>query len=248
MYCRTAAQRLGHMDAAYLATAMAITAVGAALQASIGFGFALLLVPVLALIDVDFVPAPTLMANLALVALVAWRGRGLVPGSEVRVAAAGLAAGTAAGLAALSLVGPQRLPTMIGALILVAVAASLLDRDVALTRVNLAAGCAVSAVMGTMAGIHGPFIALLYQRVAPERLRATVGTIYGMAYSIALTGLAAAGLIGMRQVWLGLALMPGVLAGFLVAPLLTRHLDGPVMRWTILALSAASAIVLIVRG
>lgn len=236
------------MTPTYLLLAMAITAAGAALQAAIGFGFALLLVPALALIDVGFVPVPTLMANLALVGLVAWRGRRLVPATEVRVAAAGLAAGTAVGLVALSLIAPQRLPTIIAILILVAVAASALDRDVALTRASLASGCAVSAVMGTMAGIHGPFIALLYQRQAPERLRATVGTIYGMAYAIALAGLAAAGLMGSRQIWLGLALMPGVVVGFLAAPLLTRRLDGRTMRWTILAVATVSAVALLARG
>ena len=50
-----------------MAIAVAIMAMGSALQASVGIGLALLVVPLLALVDQSFIPGPMLLAGVMLV-------------------------------------------------------------------------------------------------------------------------------------------------------------------------------------
>jgi uncharacterized protein len=231
----------------FVAAALLAT-LGSALQASIGFGLALVLVPTLALIDIAFVPGPTLMANMALAALLAVRGRVLIGGGEMTTAVIGLVCGTLVALAVLAVLPVEYLPKAFAAVILLVVATSAAGLNPPLTRTTLISGCAASGFMGTVAGIHGPLIALLYQRHDPDRIRATLGAIYCVAYGIALTGLAIAGLLGLRDLMLGLALLPGVAAGYLLAPLFARRLDAARMRWAILAVSTLGALSLLFRG
>jgi hypothetical protein len=56
-------------------TAVAIMALGSALQAAVGIGLALFVVPVLALIDPAYIPGPMLLAGTVLAAMTAWRER-----------------------------------------------------------------------------------------------------------------------------------------------------------------------------
>jgi predicted membrane chloride channel (bestrophin family) len=53
-------------------------AIGAALQAAVGLGLALFVVPLLALIDVRLIPGPVLLASVALAVMMAYRGRAAI--------------------------------------------------------------------------------------------------------------------------------------------------------------------------
>jgi uncharacterized membrane protein YfcA len=55
--------------------AVAIMTIGSALQAAVGIGLALFVVPVLALIDPAYIPGPMLSAGIVLAAMTAWRER-----------------------------------------------------------------------------------------------------------------------------------------------------------------------------
>ncbi len=52
-----------------------VLALGSVLQAATGLGAGLVVVPLLALISLDFVPGPVILAALTLAWLMAWRGR-----------------------------------------------------------------------------------------------------------------------------------------------------------------------------
>ena len=102
--------------------------------------------------------------------------------------------------------------------------------------------------MGTMGGVHGPAMALLYQAEAGERVRATLGAFFIAGYAISIAGLALIGLFGWRELRLGLALGPGILLGWLLAPLAIARLDPVLLRPVILTVSALAALVLLVKG
>ena len=53
--------------------ASAVVAIGATVQASVGFGLALISTPLLVLIDPQLVPGPMIFASMLLVVLTAWR-------------------------------------------------------------------------------------------------------------------------------------------------------------------------------
>jgi hypothetical protein len=82
--------------------------------------------------------------------------------------------GTAVGASGLSLVAPASLTKLFALLILVVVLVSLIGTGVRVSRGALLAGGGAAGVMGTMVGIHGPPIALVFQNAEPAQARAMV--------------------------------------------------------------------------
>ena len=78
-------------------TAVAIMALGSALQAAVGIGLALFVVPVLALIDPAYIPGPMLLAGTVLAAMTAWRERHAVDRPGLCLSLAGLLVGAIVG-------------------------------------------------------------------------------------------------------------------------------------------------------
>ena len=230
-----------------LVLACAVMAVGCAFQAAVGLGMALLVVPVLALIDTRLVPGPMLFAGIALTAGTAWRDRAAIEVDALKRSLAGLVVGSAIGALALSRVGGPDLPKLFGGLILIAVVISVLARRVEPTPALVLGGATASGLMGTMAGIHGPAMALVFQNADPAQARAMLGAIFTVAYAIAVASLAAVGLFGLRDLMLGAALLPGVALGWLAAPTIARVIDPGRLRTIILLVSSASAVALIFR-
>ena len=229
------------------AAATLIMAVGSAFQAAVGLGLALLVVPLLALIDTGFVPGPMLFAGIALAVATAWRDRAEIDRATLRMSFVGLTIGTSVGAVALKLVARADLPRLFGALILLAVLISVAAPRVAATPRALLAGSTVSGVMGTMVGVHGPAIALALQNTEPAQVRAMLGAFFAVGYAMAVAWLAVLGLFGRHELVLGLALLPGVGLGYLVAPAIANFIDTTVLRIVILAVSSVSAVALLLR-
>ena len=222
--------------------------VGSLLQASVGFGIALFVVPLLVLLNPVFVPGPMLFASLFLAAIMAFRGWSAIDLKKLGLAGVGLFVGTAAGALALMIVASDKWPKLFAVFILVAVALSASGIHIPATRRNLVAAGIISGVMGTISGIHGPPMALLYQRETGNIVRATLAIFFVMAYAIALIALGTIGLFGKKELLLGLTLAPGVIAGYIVARFSTKLLDrGYWLRLAILTVASLSAIALIFR-
>jgi len=225
-----------------------IMVVGSLLQASVGFGIALFVVPLLVLLNPVFVPGPMLFASLFLAAIMAFRGWSAIDLKKLGLAGVGLFVGTAAGALALMIVASDKWPKLFAVFILVAVALSASGIHIPATRRNLVAAGIISGVMGTISGIHGPPMALLYQREPGNIVRATLAIFFVMAYAIALIALGTIGLFGKKELLLGLTLAPGVIAGYIVARFSTKLLDrGYWLRLAILTVASLSAIALLLR-
>lgn len=230
-----------------LVLATLVMAIGAALQAAVGLGLALFVVPLLALIDVRLIPGPMLFAAVALAAMMAHRGRAAIDRRELGLALIGLCIGTAIGAWGLSVVAPASLTKLFALLILAAVLVSLFGTGVRISRGALLAGGAAAGIMGTMVGIHGPPIALVFQNAEPAQARAMLGAFFAVGYAMSVAALAAVGLFGRQELVLGLLLLPGIGIGYAIAPVVGRFLDRGRLRIAILAISGASAIVLLLR-
>jgi hypothetical protein len=229
------------------AVATLIMALGSAFQAAVGLGLALLVVPLLALLDTRFIPGPMLFAGIALAAATACRDRAAIDRAILGLSMIGLTIGTGIGAIALALVARVWIPKLFGALILFAVVISLASRRVAITPRTLLAGSTASGIMGTMVGVHGPAIALVLQNAEPARVRATLGAFFAVGYAIAVAALAALGVFGRHELVLGVALLPGVGIGYAVAPAFSRFINTTVLRVAILVVSSASATALLFR-
>jgi len=222
---------------------------GAMLQASVGFGIALFVVPLLVLLNPAFIPGPMLFAALFLAGIMAVRGREAVEPRKISLAVAGLFLGTAAGALGLTLIAADKWPKLFAVFILLAVALSASGLRIAVTGRNLATAGIISGIMGTISGIHGPPMALLYQREAGNIVRANLAAFFALAYIMSLFALGAVGLFGKREFIIGLALTPGVIAGYLFARVFAGFLDRRNwLRLAILTVASLSAIALILKS
>src|SRR6202049_979436 len=140
------------LSVAMLGLATLVMAVGAALQAAVGLGLSLFVVPLLALIDVRLIPGPMLLASVALALMMAYRGRAAINRRELTLSLIGLCMGTAIGAGGLSLVAPASLTKLFALLILVAVLVSLLGTGVRVSRGALLAGGGGARLLGLAGG------------------------------------------------------------------------------------------------
>ena len=111
-------------------TAVAIMALGSALQAAVGIGLALFVVPVLALIDPAYIPGPMLLAGTVLAAMTAWRERHAVDRPGLYLSLAGLLVGTIVGAVTLKAFWGPALPKVFGVLVLLAIFLSIFGRPI----------------------------------------------------------------------------------------------------------------------
>jgi uncharacterized membrane protein YfcA len=225
-----------------------IMMIGAVLQASVGFGIALVVVPLLTLMNPSFVPGPMLFASLFLALIMAFRGWGATDKRKLSQALSGLFLGTGIAALGLMIISAEQLPRLFGVLILIAVAISVSGIHFPLTKINLISAGLASGIMGTVAGIHGPPVALLYQRKTGDTVRATLAIFFVIGYSAALLALSLVGRLGLQEIKVGFSLTPGVVGGYLAAGFISPRLDrGPWLRTAVLTIATLSAMVLIFK-
>jgi uncharacterized membrane protein YfcA len=230
-----------------IAIAVAIMAIGSAFQASVGIGLALFVVPVLAVVDQSFVPGPMLLAGVMLALLTAYRERTAIDVPALRSSLIGLAIGTIVGALALKFAFGPNLDKTFGGLVLLAVLLSVSGYKFNATRRSLMFAGVAAGVMGAMVGIHGPPISLVFQNTEPRVARAMLGAFFSIAYLGAVAALAGFGLFGIPHLVRAAILLPGVVIGVVVAPLLARHIDAKRLRLIILGIAASSGVTLLVR-
>lgn len=235
------------LSAGMLVAAAVIMAIGCTLQAAVGFGFALFSAPLLLLIDTGFVPGPILLAALPLCVWSWWREREAVDVGQLPALLAGAALGTLAGVATLKLLATAAPTRLFGVLILMAVGVSLISRQIAPSPRNLLMGGGIGGWMGALAGVHGPPVALVLQHAAPATVRSVLGAYFAVAYAMTVAALWLIGLFDAASLARAVAILPGTLIGMVAGPRLTPYLDHDRSRIAILALSALSALLLIVR-
>lgn len=231
-----------------LVLANLVTFLAAFVQTATGLVFAMVAVPLLAIIHLDFVPGPTLFASVFLATSMLVGGRSAIVGTETVAMLPALAVGTVVGAIVLAVAPTQALGPLFALAILAAVAVTVLVRPFDLTPLSLRYGGFAAGLMGTVSGIHGPPLAVLYQKESVEKTRATMALVFLIGYVISLIALAAAGHFDLRRGALGLQLLPGLFLGFAAARKARGLLPVGVVRASMLAVASISAIVLLAKS
>jgi uncharacterized membrane protein YfcA len=227
------------------AIALGTVAVGALTQGALGFGFGMLVAPVLAIIDQQLVPGAVLVLGVTVAAVVAWQERGALDWRGIKWALVGRMLGTFAGVAAVSRLDHEQLTVVLGVFILLAVVLSVAGWHVRPTPSTLVGAGTMSGVMGTLTSIGGPPMALVYQREQAAKLRSTLAGFFLFGASLAIVSLAISGEFGGRQLTDGLLLLPGLVLGIVASRFLGPYLDRGWARPAVLALCTIAAVVLI---
>jgi hypothetical protein len=236
------------LDPVSLGVATSVIVVGAVLQAATGMGTGILIVPLLALIDLDLVPGPAVMASVALSLPMAWRGRRHISYGELKPLMSGLLVGCAAGALGLASIPAERVGIAFALAILITVAVTSVGVRLPFNRRSLVSVGVIAGVMGATSGVGAPPIALLYQNREGPELRPTLAFVYATSSAIILVFLTAVGQFGLHETVLALWLVPGYVLGYLLATPLARILDRGYSRLAVLTLSTVSAVALLVRS
>lgn len=220
---------------------------GAAVQSTIGFGAALVSVPLLLLLDPRLVPGPVTVAGLGLNLLMLGADPGHADWRGARWAVLGLLPGTAVAAVALVRFTGHSLTVVSCAAVLAAVgtcAAGLRPRS---RRRTFAAAGFWSGYLGTTAGVGGPPLALAYQEASGRTLRATLPIVFVASALLTLGVLAGTGHLAAADWRAGLVLAPGGAIGRLATRGLVDRVDGRRLRGAVLVVSASSALVGLLR-
>lgn len=235
------------LTAVEVVVAAVVMGAGACLQGAVGFGSNLIAAPLLILVDDTFVPAPIVLASVVLNVLVMRReGRGAYDRAVDVAMVAQVAGAVAAGLV-LAVVSDDGLSLLFAVLVLLAVAVSMAGWHLRPTRGTLAGAGVAAGFMGTISGIGGPPIALVYQGADGPTLRATLSRFFLVGGAISLAVLAATGKLGADNVPAMLVVVPASVLGFLLSAPLVRHVDQRPVRPVVLALSALAAVAVLLR-
>ena len=230
-----------------LGVAFVVTLLAATVQGTIGFGFAVLSVPVLALLDPRLAPVPQLLLSMPLALVVAVREREAIAIREVGWILGGRLPGAAIGFVLLTTFSQRLLDGLVAGIVLCAVA--LLSTGFVIKRTAVAKFSAgvVSGTFALVASIGGPPLALLYRDAKGPTLRANLAAVFvvGLCLTIATRVVAAA--INMDDVIIAAWLMPALLLGAALSGPISKRVEGPALRTGVLVLASLAAIGLIVR-
>jgi len=217
-------------------------------QASAGLGFAMVANPLLALINIAYLPGSMLFANLFLSSAILWREGLAIDRKEMPPLLFGLLIGTTIGALILTQIRAERLGVVFGVIIIAAVLLSLFSPVFALTRRNIFLGATGGGMTGIIAAMHAPPLVVLYQREEPPKIRATFALLFVVGCTMALVGLWLAGRFGANEVWMGISLLPGIILGFLVGRVVAARVTRSSARAAMLTISGIGGVTLLLKS
>ena len=228
---------------------VAIAVVTAAfVQGTTGFGFALIVTPLLGLFAPHLLPVSVLVLMIPLNLYVLLREYGALDGYGFRRITVGRLVGTAGGLWVLIAVPASALNMLVGASTILAAALTIfLPPFLPRARTLVSAGV-FTGVTETATGIGGPALTLVYQHRPAPVLRSTVALCFVVGQLISLIALAAAGRITTDQLYMAGILLPGLVLGGLLSRVTHHRVKGSLLRTLVLVFAIVSGAVLLLKG
>ncbi|MFN3201551.1 MAG: TSUP family transporter [Bradymonadia bacterium] len=236
------------VDLWVLALGFVWTIFASAVQGTIGFGFAVVSVPVLSLVDPSLAPVPQLLVTMPLALSMVWRERHAIELSGVGWLLAGRIPGALVGLALLKLANARTLDVLIALVVMSAVVVMSTGRGIPRNRVTEFLTGVTSGAMALVSSIGGPPIALLYRNAPGATLRSSLAAVFSVGVLITLVTRGAAGEISRSDLVLGACLLPAMFLGLKVSNSLKGRVEGTPLRIGILVVASLAALGLLVRA
>jgi uncharacterized membrane protein YfcA len=236
------------MSPAALITALVVTFAAAAIQGVVGMGFAMVSVPILALIHPSLAPVPQLLITLPLTVAMAWRERRHIGLSGIGWIIGGRIPGAIIGIGLLAVATQQTLDIAIALVVLGAVAIIASGFHVKRTRLSEFGAGLASGVSGFIASIGGPPLALLYTRDDGPTVRSNLAAIFTLGLTITISARFVSGNIAFTDVRVAVILFPALVAGYFVSFRFKNRVSQGAVRNAIRVLSLFGAVGLIIRA
>jgi len=231
-----------------LIIALLVTFFAAAIQGVVGIGFAMVSVPILALIDPALAPVPQLLVTIPLTISMAWRERSHVQFANVTWIVAGRIPGVLLGVGLLAVATQRSLDLAIAAMVLLAVGIIASGHNVRRTKVTEFGAGALSGVLSFVASIGGPPLALLYSRDDGPTRRSNLAVVFTIGLIVTLIARTASGNMTWDDVLVALILFPALALGYASSLRFKSLVPQRFAKVTILVLSTAGAVGLIIRA
>jgi uncharacterized membrane protein YfcA len=222
--------------------------IAALLQGVSGLGFAMVSAPIAVLYFPELVPGPLLFLGSGLALLGALREFRSINWGSAGALMSGRAIGTLVAGLTLSILPTTLFSIVFALLILAGVGLSYAGWRIEASVPNMILAGVASGLMGTITSSGAPPYAIVMQHVAPDRMRATVSSVFFAGALLSLVTLAFVGRFSLAQLWLGIFLLPVMTAGFLASNPLTRIAPRAVLRQFLLALSGLGALGILARA
>lgn len=235
--------------ALWILAAIAVSVVlGAVVQSVVGLGLGLVAAPVVTLLAPELMPGSLLVLGMVLPVFTLARERRDVDWSGFGWAMPGRIAGTVVGAWVVATVSPRDLGVAVGLAVLLAVVLTAWAIRVPVTRTTLGVAGFTSGIAATTSAIGGPPMALLYQHRPARQVRSTLAVYFVVGSGLSLVTLAVAGQLPVEQLALGALMVPVLLLGVAVGERARDRVPAARFRALVLAVSAVSAVVLVVRS
>jgi uncharacterized membrane protein YfcA len=241
-------EALAHIASPEFAVAFLVSFLAAALHSTVGFGFALLSVPLLSLLNPLFAPVPQLLVVFPLTLAIVLRERHAVEVKSTLWIFAGRIPGAIVGVALLKLLSSAALDVLMSSMVFIGVALVVSRGTFQRTAAREFSAGVASGTMAMVSAIGGPPIALLYRNDSGPTVRANLGLVFAIGLCITISVRALAGEVSWEEVVIGAALLPAVWLGLRASKKLIPRVDGPVLRNAIVVVAAGAAILLLARG
>ena len=246
-YSNVRRREVAVFDVLELIIALLVTAAAAALQGTVGVGFAMVSVPILTLINSDFTPIPQVLMAFPMTIFMVVRERQHIDLKGAAWVLTGRLPGAIAGVVLLGLLAQRTLDGVIAGIVLAAAVAMAAGWSVRQTRRNQIIAGVASGISGTTSAIGGPPLAFLYQHSPGETLRSSLAAIFSFGITINVTALAVAGQIRRDDVATAAILLPALAIGLYSSRWITGRIADATIRRGILIVSALAGIALAVR-
>ncbi len=230
------------------ALALIITVAAAAVQGTVGLGFAMVSVPLLSLIHPSLAPVPQLLTVLPLTVTMAWRERHAIDLHGFWWLIGGRIPGAFLGITLLAVASARTLDIFIALTVLGAVV--VIAKGIHVKRspaTKLAAGIA-SGTTGVVASIGGPPVALVYSSEDSDTIRSTLAAVFTIGALTSASFRYASGNISWDDVRVALVLLPAVGVGYAVSLFLKDRVARNQVRTGILIVSGLSSAALLIRA
>lgn len=225
-----------------------VVATAACLQGSIGFGMGLFATPLIALINPGLVPGLVVLLTLPITASVVVRERADVDVPSVAFGLIGRIPGTVLGAWLVTLLATETLALLIGVVVLLGVAISILGWVPQPNRIAVIAAGLISGITGTATSLGGPPMALIWQASKGPRLRGTMNAFFLIGATISAIALLSVGAIDGAIAELALLLFPAIVVGYFMSRLANKILETRLAKFAIHSVSALSAVTLVIIG
>jgi uncharacterized membrane protein YfcA len=236
------------VSAPVMGVAIVVSCLAAAVQGVVGFGYAIIAVPLLSLLDPRFAPVPQILTALPLTVMTAWRERGHIDGKGVAWILVGRVPGFLIGALLVAIASRRQLDLVIGISVMVGVACLGARGGISRSRfVDMSAGT-LSGISGYVSGIGGPPLALLYRDALGPTIRSTLGLLFAVGIVATVVTRAIFGQITALDVKLGAVLLVPVVFGTWASGFLHGLVGSRSLRAAVLILCAAAAIGLLLRA